>query len=294
MADEVATNQALAILMTRGTVPAKRERTLRAIGIDLGTTNSTVAEASWERAAIAPVRARCLEIDQQTDEGLYTHVLVPSVVVLDQGKVLVGEGAKRARSRAGERGLRQNKNLFFDCKNEIGLRRTYHTAPEGFRNATEIAAKVLEFLRSAALADNPAVPDRTVVTVPASFQSAQRRDTLDASRLAGFDVRAGDLLDEPIAAFIDFVVSQGAEAFHGVAGRRRVVVFDFGGGTCDVAVLEVQFGSEKVAPSVAPLAVSRYHRLGGGDIDAAIIYETLLPQLREQNGLGLFDLSFEE
>jgi molecular chaperone DnaK len=294
MADGVMTNQALATLMTRGTLPVKRERPLRAIGIDLGTTNSTVAEVFWEPGASAPVRARCLEIDQQTDEGLYTNVLVPSIVVLENGKILVGEGAKRARSLAGERGLRQNKNLFFDCKNEIGLRRTYHTAPAGFRNATEIAAKVLEFLRAAALAESSAVPDRTVVTVPASFQSAQRRDTLDASRLAGFEVHGGDLLDEPIAAFIDFVVSQGPEAFHGVVGRRRLVVFDFGGGTCDVAVLEVQFGSEGAAPSIAPLAVSRYHRLGGGDIDAAIIYETLLQQLLEQNGLGPFDLSFEE
>src|SRR5687768_17264854 len=119
-----------------------RDRAWRVLGIDLGTTNSTVAEVVWDPSQAPSVRAHCLEVDQPTDEGLYTHVLVPSVVAITGGKALVGEGAKRARSHAGERGLRQNQSLFYECKNDIGLRRTYHKAPQGFRNAREIAAHV--------------------------------------------------------------------------------------------------------------------------------------------------------
>src|SRR5919201_1147862 len=83
-------------------------RPIRVFGIDLGTTNSTAAEVFWTPNRTDPVRARCLEIDQKTGEGLYTHVLVPSIVAVNQGAPIVGEGAKRLRSRTGELGLRQN------------------------------------------------------------------------------------------------------------------------------------------------------------------------------------------
>lgn len=266
---------------------------VRVLGIDLGTTNCTVAEVPPDGVGGACVRARCLEIDQETDEGRYTHVLVPSVVACKDGKILVGEGAKRARSRAGELGLSQNKSLFFECKNDMGLRRTYHRAPPDLRSARDVGSKILAFLRDAAI-NEIGTPDRVVVTVPASFQAAQRDDTVKAAQAAGFGIQAGDLLDEPVAAFIDFVVSQGPEAFREATGTRRLMVFDFGGGTCDVAVLEVHFGSAHHGATVAPLAVSRYHRLGGGDLDSAIVYEVLLAQLIEQNDLPPFDLSFED
>jgi molecular chaperone DnaK (HSP70) len=73
---------------------------IRVLGIDLGTTNSSVAEVFW-RPGLAPVRARCLEVDQKTGEGLYTHVLVPSIVAIEGDAPVVGEGAKRRRSRFG-------------------------------------------------------------------------------------------------------------------------------------------------------------------------------------------------
>ena len=112
------------------------------------------------------MRARCLEVDQPTSEGLYTHVLVPSVVAVYGGSEFVGEGAKRLRARSGQLGLKQNHNIFFDCKNEIGLRRTYHTAASGYRSATDIAAKVLAFLRNAALDQSNATPPGPPPTSP--------------------------------------------------------------------------------------------------------------------------------
>jgi molecular chaperone DnaK len=285
----------------------ERDTPLRVLGIDLGTTNSTVAEVRWEPGGA--VRVRCVEVDQPTLEGTYTHVLFPSVVAIHGDRVWVGEGAKRLRSRAPELGLEQNRNLFFECKNDIGIAKTYHRAPEGFGSAPEIGAKVLAALRAAALADDRSPVDRVVVTVPASFQGAQRRDTLEAARLAGLELSGGDLLDEPVAAFLDYVM--GKEGGEGRTGQRALellaspavgmteglegtlAVLDFGGGTCDVAVLRLNRGEEGRL-AVSPLSVSRYHRLGGGDIDAAIVHEVLIPEMVRENGLGPFDLTFED
>ena len=287
--------------------PAERDTPLRVVGIDLGTTNSTIAEVRWEPGGA--VKVRCVEVDQATLEGTYTHVLFPSVVAIHGDRVWVGEGAKRLRSRAPELGLEQNRNLFFECKNDMGIAKTYHRAPEGFRSAPEIGARVVAALRSAALADDRAPIERVVVTVPASFQAAQRRDTLEAARLAGLELSGGDLLDEPVAAFLDYVM--GKENGEGRTGARALevlaspavgmtegldgtlVVLDFGGGTCDVAVLRLSRG-EQGRLAVSPLSVSRYHRLGGGDIDAAIVHEVLIPEMVGENGLGPFDLTFED
>jgi molecular chaperone DnaK len=265
--------------------PAERDTPLRVVGIDLGTTNSTIAEVRWEPGGA--VKVRCVEVDQPTQEGTYTHVLFPSVVAIHGDRVWVGEGAKRLRSRAPELGLEQNRNLFFECKNDMGIAKTYHRAPEGFRSAPEIGARVVAALRAAALADDRAPIERVVVTVPASFQAAQRSDTLEAARLAGLELSGGDLLDEPVAAFLDYVM--GKENGEGRTGARALevltspavgmtegldgtlVVLDFGGGTCDVAVLRLSRG-EQGRLAVSPLSVSRYHRLGGGDIDAAIVH----------------------
>ncbi len=272
--------------MTAARGAGGRKKALHVLGIDLGTTNSTVAEATWDGGAAG---VRCVEVEQPTEAGAYTHVLLPSVVALHDGRVWVGEGAKRLRARAAELGLEQNRDLFFDCKNEIGIAKTYHRAPEGFRSAAEIGGRVLGALLAAAR-EGGAPPDRVVVTVPASFQAAQRRDTLAAARLAGLELAGGDLLDEPVAALLDLLATP-PEA--GIARAGTLVVLDFGGGTCDVAVMALARAADGTL-EVAPRAVSRYHRLGGGDIDAAIVHEVLIPRLVRENGLGPFELEFEE
>lgn len=267
-------------------------RPIRVLGIDLGTTNSTIADCRWDPQGGQPASVRCIEVEQATLEGIYTHLLVPSMVALHGGRVFVGEGAKRLRARAPALGLKQNETLFYECKNDIGIKRTYHRAATGFRSAADIGAKVLRFLYDAALTDDTTPVDHVVVTVPASFQANQRDDTRRAAEQAGIAVEGGDLLDEPMAAFIDYLARFGADFIQGQA-ERKLVVFDFGGGTCDVAVLSYgrradgRFG-------VSPLAVSRYHRLGGGDIDVGILQEVLIPQIRKQNGLAEFDLSYED
>jgi hypothetical protein len=103
-------------------------------------------------------------------------------------------------------------------------------------------------------------------------------------------------LDEPVAAFLAYTAQAGDSEpnflpEHGQA--KNLLVFDFGGGTCDVAIFRLGRNADGEL-TAAHLSVSRYHRLGGGDINRAVIHEVLLPQLLEQNGLDSFALSFED
>lgn len=289
---------------------------LRAVGIDLGTTNSAAAEIVWDPGSGAPPEIRVLEIEQPTREGVYSSPLVSSVVaVLPDDQVWVGEGAKRLRAFPAEYGLSFEKNLFYDTKNEMGLRKTYFRAPGALNHASKIGGKILEFIageaaKQGALGGAASEGGRAVaVTVPASFQLNQRRDTLLAGRLAGLSLSDDDLLDEPTAALIDLLVSAPG-MFELPAGRPALcVVFDFGGGTCDVSVVEISRDAEaaaagssaarRLAPALeglamSHLAVSRYHRLGGGDIDAAIVHEILMPRLLAENGLDPLALTFAQ
>ncbi len=267
---------------------------LRVIGIDLGTTNSAVAEIVLPPDSLKLPPVQCIEVEQETREGLYTDILVPSVVALHNGDRFVGEGAKRLRSDLSSFDLEQNRDIFWECKNEIGVRRTYHKAPEGFQSAKEISGHILKFLMDAALDDNSDPIASTVVTVPASFQAPQRQDTIEAVEMAGIRLDDGALLDEPIAAFIAYLADRGRSAFAEVSGQRRLLMFDFGGGTCDVALFELMPPKAQGAPiRIAPLSVSRYHRLGGGDIDREIVVNVLIPQLIEQNRLDENELDYQ-
>jgi len=262
------------------------------LGIDLGTTNSTVAEAIWEPGQ-TPV-CKVLEIDQPTREGLYTSPLVPSVVaILPDNQVWVGEGSKRLRAISQQANLFHEKNLFYDTKNEMGLRKTYFRAHERFDHPLKIAGHILEFLVNAARKITN-ITDHLSVTVPASFQLNQRRDTLLSCQYAGLNLKHDDLLDEPTSALIDYVLIEGNERVVNPGQATSCVVFDFGGGTCDVSVVEITGDRSSKRITISQRAVSRYHRLGGGDIDVAIIHECLIPKLLEENELKALDLTWAQ
>ena len=265
------------------------------LGIDLGTTHS-VGSAIRLAPGEAPGTASCqtLPLQQPTREGPVTAVRVPSVVVLDpDGSTWVGEGARRLRSRP-ERGWPVHEHsLFFDCKNDMGLRKRYPSAPEDLDRPWKVAGHILRFIVQKATEAN-GMPQRVTVTVPAAFQLAQRKDTLAAALMAGLDLQEHDLLDEPTAALLDWLVQHPeSDLLH----RRvpvHVLVFDFGGGTCDVSIAEL--GAPRPGSPVPArlLATSRYHRLGGGDLDDAIVGEHLLPKLLKANDLGPLDLTWAE
>jgi molecular chaperone DnaK len=123
---------------------------LRVVGLDLGTTNSTIAEILWRPGQDTKPEVRCLEVEQPTRQGTYTHTLIPSVVALHDGQLYVGEGAKDLRTRVADFKLELYKNIFWNCKNHMGIRRTYQKAPDGFQSAKAIGGHILEFLMNAA------------------------------------------------------------------------------------------------------------------------------------------------
>ncbi len=238
---------------------------------------------------------RCLPIAQPTAEGTVNSVLVPSMLaLLPNGTHWVGEGAKRLRNRPQTTPLRVESNLFYETKNQMGLRKTYFRAPEAYNHASKIAGHLLQFLKESTDRPDPKALESVVITVPASFQVHQRRDTLLAARQAGFSLQEHQLLDEPTAALIDYLATHPASDILPFGRTVRCVLFDFGGGTCDVALVELRRDAQTGQFEIASHAVSRYHRLGGGDIDAAIVHEHLIPLLLKEQKLTSYDLSWAD
>ena len=176
----------------------------------------------------------------------------------------------------------------------MGIRKTYYRAPTHFNHASKIAGHILAFLKESAEKSANTDYSHIVVTVPASFQLNQRRDTLLACQQAGLAIKDEDLLDEPTAALIDYIQTNGLEKVVKLGDKATCVIFDFGGGTCDVSIVEIEADKSSNNITMSQISVSRYHRLGGGDIDAAIVHEQLIPHLLEANNLSPFDLTWAQ
>jgi len=268
-------------------------------GIDLGTTNSLVAvvDSVALRARDYSSAVRVLPVKQPTRNGVTESVLFPSVVAeVFQGEWTAGQGAKEARWQ----GLRKDRQIFYSTKSEMGIGRDPYypfATSSKFDCPYKVAGEILKNLGAAARQELGQEALRNlVVTVPASFQIAARKDTLRAADLAGMHLREQSLLDEPTAAFLDYIVTVASEEVLPLDLTTPTIILtvDFGGGTCDVSLLRVQFESKTGRLGLANLAISRYERLGGDNIDSAVAEDILLPELFRQNGVQALDLSWAE
>ena len=240
----------------------------RAVGIDLGTTNSLVAVVRDGAAVTLP-----------DERG--RHVL-PSVVRYRPGDVVVGRAALEAEvedplntitsvkrlmgRRPGEAAALHGKLPYRFVQAEGRVARIETAA--GVKTAVEVSSEVLKVLRRRAEAALDAPLDGAVVTVPAYFDDAQRQATRDAARLAGLNVLR--LLNEPTAAAVAYGLDRG--------GTGVIVVFDLGGGTFDVSVLQLDKGVFRV------LATGGDTALGGDDFDRLIA-----EHLVRESGLAVGD-----
>ncbi len=221
----------------------------KAIGIDLGTTNSCVAIMEGGDAVVLP-----------NAEGGRT---TPSVVAFTAaGERLVGQTARRQAVINHERTVSSIKrDMGSDRRVEIDGRRY---SPQ------EISAMILQKLKADAEAYLGETVREAVITVPAYFTDAQRQATKDAGRIAGLEVKR--IINEPTAAALAY----GVDKDYG----QKVMVYDLGGGTFDVSLLSIGDGLIEV------LATSGNNRLGGDDFDACLV-DHLVAGFRKEHGFDL-------
>lgn len=279
--------------MINSMLPKEYHKPLRVLGIDLGTTNSVMTQIKWQAGNKPEINV--LKIKQDTPLGEYSDMLFPSVVAIHQGKTWIGEGANRLKKNPQRYKLKQYRNLFYETKLDMGIGKTYAQAPEGYKNASEIAGHIIRKMIEHAMSIDSSPIDHVMVTVPASFQVAQRRDTLRAAELAGIEINGSNLLDEPIAALIDFINSiEFIDYLPSLNENSNIMVIDFGGGTCDVAIARFIQDNKNQSFSLFPMAVSRYYELGGIDIDLAIVYDILIQSFCAENGIDEINLGYSE
>lgn len=271
---------------------SKVSQPIRVVGIDLGTTNSVLAYIDIIDPTKSDIEIKVLVVAQETRSGKHFGELLPSAIAIHNGMLYIGQGAIHCRGQMKKFGLEQDKNIFWDTKNLMGIERTFHRAPERFNNAKEIAAQILHFLNKQIKSTDNSQIKHSTVTVPASFNPNQKADTKWAAETAGLPASELSLLNEPTAAFIAYAYSHMQVRSFDLSSPKNLVVFDFGGGTCDVALFSLRRVEGQMTQSLR--AVSRYHRLGGGDIDRAIVVDVLLPKLYVQNQVTPHDFDFFE
>ena len=221
----------------------------KTIGIDLGTTNSCVAVIEGgEPVVIANA------------EGART---TPSVVAFKKdGERIVGQAAKRQAIANPERTV-------ISIKREMGSDFKVKIDDKQY-TPQEISAMILQKLKADAEAYLGEPVSSAVITVPAYFTDSQRQATKDAGKIAGLDVKR--IINEPTAAALSYGIDKGEE--------QKVMVYDLGGGTFDVSIIEMGDGVQEV------LATAGNNRLGGDDFDKRVM-DWMVSEFKKENGIDL-------
>ena len=223
------------------------------IGIDLGTTNSCVATIEGGKAVVIP-----------NSEGSRT---TPSVVAFSkEGERLVGVTAKRQAVTNSERTI-------ISVKREMGTDWVQEIDGDNY-SPQEISAFVLQKLKSDAEEYLGTEVKQAVVTCPAYFSDAQRKATKDAGRIAGLEVLR--IINEPTAAALAYGVDKEED--------QTVLVYDLGGGTFDVSILEIYQVDGQ--PQIEVKATSGDNRLGGDDFDEAVM-DWIVSEFKKSTGIEL-------
>ncbi|MBR2335738.1 MAG: molecular chaperone DnaK [Clostridia bacterium] len=218
------------------------------IGIDLGTTNSCVAVYEGGEAVVIP-----------NPEGART---TPSVVAFSKtGERMVGQVAKR-------QAITNPDKTVISIKRDMGTNRKVVIDGKNY-TPQEISAMILQKLKSDAEAYLGTSVSQAVITVPAYFTDAQRQATKDAGKIAGLEVLR--IINEPTAAALAYGVDK---------EDQKIMVFDLGGGTFDVSLLEISDGVFEV------LATAGNNRLGGDDFDQRVI-DWMADKFMKENGVDL-------
>lgn len=253
------------------------------VGIDLGTTNTVVSTA--RRGISSNIEVTTEAIDQIVNEewgDIESSTLLPSVLYVNNGLHNVGLMAREMKGQSSNR-------VIFSSKNYMG-ENDYKWEIDDKEYSPEIVASYfLSAVRKHLLQkyrDEESI-DSAVITVPASFNIDQRNATKTAAKLAGFN---GDiiLISEPTAAVLDFINEQSklqdCDKFIDLNDYKNILVFDLGGGTCDVSVLQVKINGKNIY--VEEVAVSPHTLIGGANFEAYAV-EGIIKDFEKQNNISL-------
>ncbi|MFW5893114.1 MAG: Hsp70 family protein, partial [Bacillota bacterium] len=218
------------------------------IGIDLGTTNSCVAVMEGGEAKVIP-----------NPEGGRT---TPSVVAFKNDEIQVGEVAKRQ--------VVTNPETVTSVKRKMGTKEKIHVNDKDY-TPQEISAMILQDLKDSAEQYLGEKVTEAVITVPAYFNDAERQATKDAGKIAGLEVKR--IINEPTAASLAYGIDK-------QENDQTILVYDLGGGTFDVSILELSEGTFEV------VATAGNNRLGGDDFDQRLI-DHLVAEFKKDNGVDL-------
>ena len=261
------------------------------IGIDFGTSTTVVSIASYDENSQL-IHTNSLRLKQKLPDGtIYSSEIVPSVIAWNNKQILVGEGASQLKYY-----LKKGKNIWYSFKMELGedLGAKYYESelrevpPFNIRNPKD-AARVffayLKYLITGYCKNNNLSNDiYYAVSIPASFEANQRKDLLDALMANDMKISKQAFIDEPNAAFISYAVyraTEGQPMYVNPDYNSKVLVFDFGGGTCDISILEIGHSANGFFSK--NIAISKFTKLGGDDIDRYITYHYLMPRFLKVN-----------
>ena len=218
------------------------------IGIDLGTTNSAVSVMEGGEAKIIP-----------NPEGNRT---TPSVVSFKGEEIIIGDAAKRQAIT--------NPNTILSIKRHMGT--DYKVEVDGKKyTPQEISAMILRYLKETAEAYLGEKITKAVITVPAYFNDAERQATKDAGQIAGLEVER--IINEPTAAALAYGMDK-------QDSEHKILIYDLGGGTFDVSILELGDGVFEV------ISTTGDHKLGGDDFDQRVI-DYLVTEFKKENAVDL-------
>jgi len=264
------------------------------VGIDFGTSTTVVSVATIDRTT-KEILTTPIWLNQKLYDGaIMSSEKIPTVIAWHNKQLLVGKGAADLKYQ-----LKKGVNVWYSFKMELGedLGSKYYNSELDRKSDFPIlnpkdAAKVFfqylkaqidRYIKTNNLSSNV----QFAVSIPASFEANQRKELIYALEQNGISINKQSLIDEPNAAFLSYVQVSSLEKNPITipdGDNPKILVFDFGAGTCDVSVLEL--GKDLKGIYSKNLSISKFEKLGGDDIDRLIAINYLFPQLLKESGMN--------
>ena len=265
------------------------------IGIDFGTSTTVVSIATIDKET-KEIKTEPVWLNQKLYDGaIMSAEKIPTVIAWYNKQLLVGKGAADLKYQ-----LKKGVNVWYSFKMELGedlgskyfsseLDRNSETPILNPKDAARVffqylKAQIDRYVRTKNLPTNL----QFAVSIPASFEANQRKELIYALEQNGISINKQSLIDEPNAAFLSYVQVSSHENNPlriPEGDNPKVLVFDFGAGTCDVSILEL--GKDLNGIYSKNLSISKFEKLGGDDIDKYIAIEYLFPQLLKESNKSI-------